>query len=434
MMQAGCVSEKSPIKDDGTVDPAKPQAQTDLEVGLLTGCRDKHYVYGLVMALASKDIYLDLIGGDEVDSPDFHGVAKLRFLNLLGIQHPETILARKLFDVLGYYVRLIRYAFTAKPRVFHILWNNKFDFFDRTALMMYYKLLGKKIAFTAHNVNAGQRDSNDSLFNRLTLKIQYRLADHIFVHTEQMKAGLLTEFGVPGGAVTVIPFGINNAVPCTNLTPTDAKRRLGLADGERTILFFGNIGPYKGLDYLVTSFQRLSDRNGQYRLIIAGKPRGGAEAYVNEIREATSRDVGRGRVIQRIEHIPDQETELYFKAADVLVLPYTYIFQSGVLFLGYSFGLPVIATDVGSLREDIVEGETGFLCRPSDPADLARTIETYFESDLFKNLSSRRQQIRDYANERHSWDVVGELTRNVYAELSRGNGSKAYASNPAPRD
>ena len=75
-----------------------------------------------------------------------------------------------------YYVRLVRYAATAKPKLFHILWNNKFELFDRTVLMLYYKLLGKSIVFTAHNVNAGKRDSNDSWLNRLSLKIQYQLA------------------------------------------------------------------------------------------------------------------------------------------------------------------------------------------------------------------------------------------------------------------
>jgi glycosyltransferase involved in cell wall biosynthesis len=122
-------------------------------------------------------------------------------------------------------------------------------------------------------------------------------------------------------------------------------------------------------------------------------------------------------VIQRIEYIPDEETELYFKAADILVLPYTHIFQSGVLFLGYSFGLPVIATKVGSLAEDIIEGRTGFLCTPCDPVDLAKAIERYFESDLYKDLQARRQEIRDFANARHSWEIVGQMTRNVYAEL-----------------
>ncbi len=99
------------------------------------------------------------------------------------------------------------------------------------------------------------------------------------------------------------------------------------------------------------------------------------------------------------------------------MLPYRDIFQSGVLFLGYSFGLPVIAADVGALKEEIIEGETGFVFRPRDPVDLARTIETYFSSDVFRDLKSRRQGIRDYAHARHSWDVVGQKTRNVYAAL-----------------
>jgi D-inositol-3-phosphate glycosyltransferase len=415
-MQA-TTTTKPLTQDDRTPREKVPPPEANIEVAMLTGGSDKPYVFGLAMALAVEGIHFDLIGSDALDCPEFHTAPEVNFLNLFRIPQPGAGLAKKISSVLAYYFRLIRYAFVAKTKVFHLLWNNKAEYFDRTLLMLYYKLLGKKIIFTAHNVNAGKRDGNDSLLNRLTLKSQYRLSDHVFVHTEQMKSELLQDFGVREKAVTVIPFGINNAVPCTELTPADAKLRLGLKENERTILFFGNIGPYKGLDHLVAAFQALNAQGGRYRLIIAGKHRSGAENYVNEIREATNRDVEQGRIIRRIEHIPDLETELYFKAADVLVLPYTFVSQSGVLFLGYSFGLPVVATDVGSLREDIIEGETGFLCGPSDPGGLARTIENYFASDVFKNLNSRRQKIRDYASERHSWTVVGEMTRNVYAEL-----------------
>ena len=110
-----------------------------------------------------------------------------------------------------------------------------------------------------------------------------------------------------------------------------------------------------------------------------------------------------GRVLLRAEHIPEDETELYFKAADVLVLPYRYIYQSGVLFLSYSFGLPILASDLDALKDQIIEGETGFVFRSGDPVDLAVTIERYFASDLFANLKtsaashsrpSRRSAIR----------------------------------------
>jgi glycosyltransferase involved in cell wall biosynthesis len=61
--------------------------------------------------------------------------------------------------------------------------------------------------------------------------------------------------------------------------------------------------------------------------------------------------------------------------------------------LGYSFGLPVLAADVGSLEDGVVEGKTGFVFRPEDPIDLARAIERYFASDLYAELNSRRQEM-----------------------------------------
>ena len=192
---------------------------------------------------------------------------------------------------------------------------------------------------------------------------------------------------------------------------------MGIREGEKTILFFGAIKPYKGLEHLVAAFQPIANTQAQYRLIIAGERKRGCEEYWAKIQQAIERDSSRQQVIQKIEFIPDEETELYFKAADVAVLPYTEIFQSGILFLAYSFGLPVIATNVGSFGEDIVEGRTGFVCKPCDADDLRAAIQKYFDSDLFKELEERRQEIRDYAHAKHSWEVVGDLTRNVYSSL-----------------
>ena len=150
--------------------------------------------------------------------------------------------------------------------------------------------------------------------------------------------------------------------------------------------------------------------------MIAGRP-DRCERYWRAIREAIREDVERGRVLLKAEFIPDDETELYFKAADVLVLPYKHIYQSGVLFLAHSFGLPVLAADVGSLKDEIVEGKTGFVFRPEDPDDLSRVIEQYFSSDLYVDLNNRRTEIRELATQRNSWDNVSQITMNVYADL-----------------
>jgi len=304
----------------------------------------------------------------------------------------------------------------AQPVLFHILWNNKFEFFDRTLLMAYYKLMGKRLVFTAHNVNARKRDGNDSFLNRLSLRIQYYLSDHIFVHTGQMKSELLSDFGIKESKVSVIPFGINNTVPNTGLTTLEAKKQLGVTSADKTMLFFGNIAPYKGLEHLVAAFGQVLKRDRSYRLIIAGRPKGFKNYWKQIEEEITHRRIS-DRVIERIEYVPDEETELYFKAADVLVLPYTRIFQSGVLLLGYGFGLPVIASNVGSLREEIVEGKTGFVFKPQDSSDLVNTIAKYFESELFEHLESHRLEIKQQANERYSWSKVAAITTSVYSTL-----------------
>jgi glycosyltransferase involved in cell wall biosynthesis len=391
-----------------------------IEIALLTGGSDRHYAFGLTMALASRGVFVEVVGSDDVDSSELHNTSNVKFLNFQ--PKPQTpSLARRIARVLRYYVRLIRYVTVAKPGIFHILWNNKLELFDRTFLMLYHKLQGKKIVLTVHNVNAGVRDGNDSLLNRLTLRMQYRLADHLFVHTEQMKAQLLRVFGVAERVVSVIPYGINNSVPDTDLSSAEAKRRLGVKETEKIILFYGAIWPYKGLEYLVEAYLRLAASNSEYRLVIAGEPKRGSEQYLKKILQMLSDELLISSVIQKLQYIPDKDTELYFKAADVLVLPYTYIFQSGVLFLAYSFGLPVVATDVGCFRDDIIAGKTGFLCKPCDSAELARALETYFESDLFKSLGTRRQDVKDYAVQRHSWDTVAEITRAVYLGLGEAN-------------
>jgi D-inositol-3-phosphate glycosyltransferase len=417
--QKSGVAEQASAKEVAIQKLAVPNSDSGIQMGLLTGCQDRPYAFGLAMALISKGVSVDMIGSDGEDSPELHVTPHLQFLNFRGNQNQNEPFTKKLPKVLFYYARLLRYMARSKPRMLHILWNNKFEYFDRTLLMLYYKLLGKKIALTVHNVNQAKRDLRDSLLNRLTLRMQYALSDHLFVHTKKMKDELREDFGVAEKAITVIRHPINNAFPDTDLTPGKAKHHLGVLESEKAILFLGRIRPYKGIEHLLAAFQQLVKGDATYRLIIAGEPKKGSEDYLDEIRGIVTRDFGQGEIILKFQFIPDEQMELFLKAADVLVLPYKDIFQSGILFLAYSFGLPVVATDVGSFREEIVEGETGFVCRPGDDADLANTLEKYFASDLYRALVVRRQEIREYARRVHSWDAVAELTRKAYEESLR---------------
>jgi D-inositol-3-phosphate glycosyltransferase len=387
-------------------------------VTLLTGGIDNHYACGLGKSLAMSGISVDLICNTELDTYEMRNTPNLRVMTLYGKPRGHQSTSQKLIAYARVYLRLIRHAATSSARIVHILWNYKIPVFDRTFLLAYYKAIGKHVVFTAHNINAAERDGVDSRVNRLSLRIQYRLVDHIFVHTEKMKDQLIKTFGVQEKKITIIPFGAYDMVPQTTLTPAEAKDRLGIRSSDRTVLFFGRITPYKGIEFLVEAFERVALRDKNYRLIIAGEPMKESVGQWARLQRAIEQSLVREQLRQEVRFIEDSEIELFFKAADVLVLPYTQIFQSGVLFMAYSFGLPVIASDVGSFGQDIIKGVSGFVCKPCDSLELSRVIEMYFSSELFRTLDQRRGSIQKIIQERHSWSLVAAKTRDVYAGLT----------------
>lgn len=390
-------------------------------ISLLTGGGDRPYALGITAALTARGVEVDFIGSETLDAPELRANPRVNFLNLRGAQNERASRWSKVRRILLYYGRLLRYAAASRPKIFHILWNNKIEYFDRTALMLFYRLCGKRIVFTAHNVNARERDGGDSALNRWTLRAQYRLADHIFVHTSRMKRQLLEQFAGRDEKVTVIPFGLNTTVPNTALTSAQARRHLNLRAEERVLLCFGGITSYKGIEYAVAALARLQEKNAAYRLVIAGSAKPGAMPYWNSVRQEIARLGLQESVLVHDRYVPDNETEIYFKAADLLLLPYTHIFQSGVMFLGYGYGLAAVAADVGSLKEEVIEGETGYIVPPRDANALAAAVEKHFENAHRRDPDAMRRRIRAYADERYSWDRVGEITTGVYADLLRKN-------------
>lgn len=402
------------------------QPAHSIHIALFTGGVDKPYAVGLATSLADNNVLLDVIGSDELECPELTDSANVAFLNYRGHQGPDTFRA-KTKRLLRYYYRIFRYIATSDATIFHILWHTrKLLYFDRTLLLLYIKLCGKQIAFTAHNVNAARRDGTDSLLNRLTLQFQYAFMDQIFVHTDRMKAELISDFHVRESKITIIPYPVNQVIPDSTLTPSQARERLGIAATDKVLLFFGRLCPYKGVETLITAFQTLCQRDPAYKLLIAGSPSEEDLAYVDTIRQ--SLDQMNERVIAALRFIPDEQVELYFKSADVLVLPYKDIFQSGILFLAYTFGLPVIASDVGSFRTSVIEGETGYIFTPGDPADLTRILDTYFHSSIFHHLDHTRKAIQNYVQLHHSSSRAAHLTRTAYLKLLEAH-SSALTSN-----
>src|ERR1051326_4995812 len=120
-----------------------PGEKAPISVALLTGGSDKPYALGLSSALTAQRVRIDFVGSDELDCPEVHAIQNLRFLRLRGDQSEHAGVARKMSRILAYYCRLLHFVLTTKARILHILWNNRFELLDRTALMAFYRLAGR---------------------------------------------------------------------------------------------------------------------------------------------------------------------------------------------------------------------------------------------------------------------------------------------------
>ena len=387
-----------------------------MRISILNAGQQTDYLYGLVSGLSEiPHMEIEVVDSDSAVGV-FEKFRQVFLYNLRGDNISPQSIPVKMWRIGRYYIRLCYYTLRTSSKIFHIQWDNSIAFIDRTLLILYYKLFGKKIVFTAHNVYREERDDKASPIRWLSLKIMYHLVDRIIVHTARMKEELCTLFRISSNKVFVVSHGINNRIQPKGITLDEARKKLNIKQTAQVILFFGQIDTYKGIETLIDAAALYGKEDPSMVLLIAGKSKRRNE-YVQTLR-ARAAAVG---LLDRIqffpEHIPEDEVEMYFSAADCVVLPYKKIFQSGVIFLAYRFGIPLVATDVGSFKEDIIQGETGFICVPNDPVDLASGFRKFFQSNLYHQREETRTRIRAYAEQRYSWTDIGHQTFEIYKDL-----------------
>ncbi len=161
------------------------------------------------------------------------------------------------------------------------------------------------------------------------------------------------------------------------MTREEAAATLGVNPALKTLLFFGLIREYKGLDILLEAFRSLPE---DYQLIIAGEPYGSFDKYQKIIDSLPGKD----RVHVFPDYIRDSEVKKFFSAADVAVLPYRSATQSGISSIAYHFDVPMIVTDVGGLKGTIGERGTGIVAAVPEPGTIRAEILRYFASDSLR--------------------------------------------------
>lgn len=180
-----------------------------------------------------------------------------------------------------------------------------------------------------------------------------------------------------------------------------AREKLGIAGEKRTILFFGLIRDYKGLDVLISAFSAL---DSSYQLIIAGEVYSGKEKYVNQISNSGAKD----RILFLDRYVPDDEVATLYSSADVCVLPYRTGTQSGVTAASFHFDVPVIATNVGGLKETVGDKGLGKIIDSADSELLKNAIAEYFTDGMSEGYVTNIQKEK----QNNSWShFASELIR-----------------------
>lgn len=209
------------------------------------------------------------------------------------------------------------------------------------------------------------------LLDKPLAKLFFKRCDAFVCMSDSVKRDLISL--IPEAKILVHPHPIYDhyGEPCSK---SEASEILGVDSIKKTLLFFGLIREYKGLDILIRAMDFL---DADYQLVIAGESYGSFAKYS----ELISQSKFKNNIFVHERYISDAEVRVFFSAADVLVLPYRTATQSGVIAISYQMETPMVATDVGSLGDTLRLSQTGEVSQSLEPKDLANAIKKMFADD-----------------------------------------------------
>jgi glycosyltransferase involved in cell wall biosynthesis len=233
------------------------------------------------------------------------------------------------------------------------------------------------------------------------------LSDAIVVHCAAARDALAETLGLDGGGrerLRVIPHGHYAGAYPDAIGREEARRRLELPTDARVVAFVGWVRPYKGVTELLEAFATLPDADA--RLVIAGKALDAG--YADRVTALAAAD---DRVRLNLGFVPDDELQVYLRAADVVATPFLEIFTSGSVLLAMSFGKAVIAPRRGCVAETVDE-RGAVLYDADDPDGLQGALRAAMSADLEAMGRHNGERLPEFA-----WSRVAAATLETYREV-----------------
>ncbi len=376
-----------------------------------------HYEMELLTALQAYVSDLVLLGTPVLRDPDYPLPATLppvQGIALRRLADKRGRIAGK--SVQGYeYIlnRLYSLVAVARCRPRPLVHVQFFSLFGRSVWdrpwFGWLRRFSARLVYTVHNVLPHDREHDPAMvahYRRL-----YHQVDHLIVHSEYQRRLLRERFGVADEHMTVIPHG--PLFYRLTLPPRpEAARRLGCHGPGPYVLHFGHMRPYKGTELLLEAMAGVVQHYPQAVLLLAGPATTERSRALQACIERYNLD---GHVHAHFGYVPTATLAAYFALADVVVMPYLQIDQSGVLLSALGLGLPVIASDSGGVSEMIRAQDLGYLTPVGDGEALTETLLAVLASPDEARAKARRA--RTYVCTELAWSRIAAATVALYRRL-----------------
>ncbi len=354
---------------------------SDLRVTLLSHGFQAEYELGYANGLARNGVQVTLIGSDTTLVDRLEPTVNL--VNLRGSQDPARPKWSKILGMLVYWIKCYLYILFNRNTPIHVIGMFNGNPWVAIAEAWLTRTLSKHFILTIHDILPhDQHTSRNAKLNRIVFKA----ANKYVVHAKPMIGELYKDYAIDLNKICFIEHGMDKITLPTITSRQKGRIFFGIKDDKPLVLIFGNILHYKGTDLLIQAFNQLA-QNSDARLLIVGRCR--KKSLKQELQDMVNISKFKERIIWYDGFLPDENVVSTFHAADVLVMPYRQIYQSGVIFMSLATGLRTVVTDVGVLKNYIQKDFGRVVPVESVPAltlaieDLLANqipLQSYFES------------------------------------------------------
>ena len=367
------------------------------------GSSHHFYLYGQSKGLSENGVDVSIYTNNVTLNPKYSGVNFYTFYK--NIYGGKSNLLAGIKYIVGTIFSVI-HAKISRVKIchFHIFHVNILVLFD----FIFSKLFCMKVVYTIHDVVSFENKKSSDKWSKWI----YKRADKILTHNSFSKEIFKNQYSDIKSEIDIIPHG--NYVPFLNVKKDKifSRNRLSIPMDKTVLLFFGMIKKEKGLEVLLHSLKDVVSKNKDVFLVIAGRVwENNFSIYQKIIDDNKLSDY----CLIHNKFIPHEDVDHYYSSADLVVLPYKRIYQSGVLMMSLSYEKAVLVSDLSPLTEVVQDEKTGFVFKSENSISLSEKLN-HILSDK-ENLVEVKIKGAELVNTKYDWLEIGKQTKISYQSI-----------------